>query len=199
MENGAYTLNNATSGNAVEMIAGARFFIPSENQWYKAAYYKGGSTNVGYWKYGTQSNALPGTVTANSTGDGSAGSSGNFAYYLVNAVWNGQNGNVTTVGTNGGSSAYGAFDMNGNVFELNDLNRINSPSRGIRGGDWTDDSGFFQVPLSTSSERLSINPNFENNDIGFRLAMESVPEPSMLVIGMVFGLGGLAAKRRLKK
>ena len=40
--------------------------------------------------------------------------------------------------------------------------------------------------------------------LGFRVASlpssaAAVPEPSMMVIGMVFGLGGLAAKRRLKK
>jgi len=117
METGAYNLNNATSGNAVAMIAGARFFIPSENQWYKAAYYKGGSTNAGYWTYGTQSNLDPTQVTASGTGDGSAGNSGNFANYNNFADWNGQDGNVTTVGTNGGPSAYGAFDMTGNVWE----------------------------------------------------------------------------------
>jgi formylglycine-generating enzyme required for sulfatase activity len=193
METGAYDLNNKITGNAVALIPGARFFIPSENQWYKAAYYKGGSTNAGYWAYATKSDSLPTSVTANGTGDGSAGSSGNFANYDTAADWNGQNGNVTTVGTNGGPSAYGAFDMTGNVWEWNDLDRSIS-SRGFRGGRWNDISS----DLSSSS-RYDFNPGLETNDRGFRLAMEPVPEPSMMVIGMVFGLGGLAAKRRLKK
>lgn len=38
-ENGAYTLNGATSGNAVAVNPGARFYIPTESEWYKAAYY----------------------------------------------------------------------------------------------------------------------------------------------------------------
>ena len=200
METGAYNLNNATSGVAVAMIAGARFFIPSENQWYKAAYYKGGSTNAGYWAYGTQSSSLPGAVTANSTGDGSAGSSGNFANYNSAAGWGSplQNGNVTTVGTNGGPSAYGAFDMTGNVAEWNDLNSSSSFFPGIRGGDWSDGSS----DLSSSSRFPDI-PGLEAGSVGFRVASLSsdaaIPEPSMMVIGMVFGLGGLAAKRRLKK
>jgi len=195
METGAYTLNNATSGNAVAMNAGARFFIPSENQWYKAAYYKGGGTNAGYWPYATQSNTLPTSVTAGLTGDGSAGSSGNRANYNSAAVWNGQVGNVTTVGTNGGPSAYGAFDMTGNVFEWNDLDRSTSSFRGFRGGDWTTSSSFL-----SSSIRGDLDPSFEFYLIGFRVAMvQPVPEPSMMVIGMVFGLGGLAAKRRMKK
>ena len=198
METGAYNLNNATSGNAVALIAGARFFIPSENQWYKAAYYKGGSTNAGYWAYGTASNTLPTSVTANGTGDGSAGSSGNRANYDNAADWNGQNGNVTTVGTNGRPSVYGAFDMTGNVLEWNDVDRSSSGSRGIRGGSW-----FLESSDLSSSARGDLNASLETHVVGFRVASLSsdaaIPEPSMMVIGMVFGLGGLAAKRRLKK
>jgi hypothetical protein len=57
--------------------------------------------------------------------------------------------------------------------------------------------------MSSSSRRTDVAPNGEDNEIGFRVASYNsdavVPEPSMMVIGMVFGLGGLAAKRRLKK
>jgi formylglycine-generating enzyme required for sulfatase activity len=193
METGAYNLNNATSGNALALMAGAKFYIPSENQWYKAAYYKGGSTNAGYWTYGTQSNSDPTFVTASGTGDGSAGNSGNFANYVSGGDWNSQNGNVTTVGTNGGPSAYGAFDMTGNVGEWNDLDRTSS-SRGNRGGDWNNG-----IVNQTSSSRSVNAANGESNRLGFRLASEHVPEPSMMVIGTLFGLGGLAAKRRRKK
>ena len=61
-ETGAYTLNGATSQSALMAItrnSGATYFIPSENEWYKAAYYKGGGTNAGYWTYPTQSNTAP--------------------------------------------------------------------------------------------------------------------------------------------
>ena len=198
METGAYTLNNATTGNALALNIGAKFFIPSENQWYKAAYYKGGGTNAGYWPYATQSSSVPTSVSATVAGDGSAGSSGNFANYNSGADWNAQNGNVTTVGTNGGPSAYNAFDMSGNVREWNDLNSSSSSSRGIRGGNWSGNSDSL-----SSSSRLDVIPSDGVNDVGFRVASLSsdavVPEPSMMVIGMVFGLGGLAAKRRLKK
>ena len=47
---------------AMTRNAGATYFIPSENEWYKAAYYKGGGTNAGYWLYPTQSNTVPSNV-----------------------------------------------------------------------------------------------------------------------------------------
>ena len=37
-ETGAYTLNGATTGNAVAVNPGAAFYIPTENEWHKAAY-----------------------------------------------------------------------------------------------------------------------------------------------------------------
>ena len=58
-ETGAYTLNGAITNDdlmAVTRNAGAKYFLPSENEWYKAAFYKGGGTNAGYWLYPTQSN-----------------------------------------------------------------------------------------------------------------------------------------------
>ena len=112
------------------MNPGATFYVPTEDQWYKAAYYKGGGASAGYWNYATQSDSDPTEVTAGSTGIGSAGSTGNFANYNRGADWNSQDGNVTTVGTNGGPSAYGAFDMSGNLYEWNDLTGATGTSRG---------------------------------------------------------------------
>jgi formylglycine-generating enzyme required for sulfatase activity len=197
METGAYTLNNATSGNAPAVNSGATFYIPTENQWYKAAYYKGGSTNAGYWDYATQSDTVPTAVTAGSTGNGSSGSTGNSANYDWAADWNDQTGNVTTVGTNGGASAYGAFDMSGNVAEWNDLTGAAGSSRGRRGGDW---ASFGAGGLSSSSRGAGV-PSNEFSTVGFRLASPvAVPEPSTWVMGLAgIACGGYSLFRRRKR
>jgi autotransporter-associated beta strand protein len=165
-ETGAYTLvGGQTSGIAPTKNPGALVYIPTENEWYKAAYYKGGSSSAGYWDYATQSDTVPTAVSADSTGNGLAGSTGNYANYGRTADWNGQDGNVTTVGTNGGPSAYGAFDMSGNVTEWNDLAETPGSWRGFRGGDW-DTSSF---PLSASGYNM-FRTDYDPSWMGFRLA-----------------------------
>ena len=46
-ETGAYTLNGATSGSTVARNPNAWVFLPSENEWYKAAFYQSGGTSAG--------------------------------------------------------------------------------------------------------------------------------------------------------
>jgi hypothetical protein len=95
--------------------------------------------------------------------------------------------------------------LGGNVQEWEEssedlANSSVSASRGIRGGIWYNDSS----DLSSSSRASSLDPSIEFFGMGFRVASlpssaAAVPEPSMMVIGTLFGLGGLMAKRRMKK
>ena len=200
-ETGAYTLNGATSGDAVAVNSGASYFLPTNNQWYKAAFYKGGGTNAGYWDYATQSDTAPTAVTAGTTGIGSAGNTGNFANYSNGADWNGQDGNVTTVGTNGIASFYGAFDMSGNVNEWNDRTGAAGPFRLLRGGGYASNSYFVSVDYE------GLNPPEAGSEAtGFRLAspVNSAPVPEIdpagmgSVLALVTGALGLLERRRLK-
>ncbi len=208
INSGAYTLNGATTGNARAVNPGATFYVPTQNQWYKAAYYKGSGTNAGYWTYGTQSNTAPTAVSATTVGTGTSGgvspvTSGNFANYNLGADWNGLDGNLTTVGTNGGPSAYGAFDMSGNVIEWNDLTGAAGSSRGLRGGS----ASTAAASLSSSSNN-SFAPQNEMEIIGFRLA-GSVSDPSGVpeidpagmasVLALVTGALGLVERRRSRR
>ncbi|MBU6223016.1 MAG: SUMF1/EgtB/PvdO family nonheme iron enzyme [Planctomycetes bacterium] len=200
-ESGAYTLvGGQTNGTAPALNSGATYFIPSESQWYKAAYYKGGSSNAGYWDYATQSNMAPATVSSGSTGVGSAGSAGNFANYNNAANWNGQTGIQTAVGTNGGPSAYGAFDMSGNIGEWNDINGTPNANKGLRGGAFTTPTQFVDN-LSATINNVSNPASTEFFTVGFRLAAVPVPEPSTwaMAAGGIAYAAWTAVRRRTRR
>lgn len=153
----------------------AKYWIPTEDEWYKAAFYdptlNGGSG--GYWSYATQSNTTPTPITANSIGDGSAGNSGNFANFNRTSDWNNDDGNVTTVGTNGGPSYYGTFDQSGNAYEWNDA-VIGSNKRGLRGGYWLNLLNNDEYRLSTTG-RNSQTPSLSNSGSGMRIVTINNP------------------------
>jgi formylglycine-generating enzyme required for sulfatase activity len=95
----------------------------------------------------------------------------------------------------GGLSPYGVMGLGGNVREWEEssvdlANSSSSSPRGARGGSWS----FGSANLSSSNRTTGV----EFSNLGFRVA-EVIPEPSMMVIGTLFGLGGLVAKRRRKK
>jgi formylglycine-generating enzyme required for sulfatase activity len=189
-EIGAYTLGGATSGSTVARNDDALFWIPTQDEWYKTAYYKGGGTNAGYWEYATQSETAPATGAATATGDGTAGGVGNVANFKNGSDWNSMDGNVTSIGTNGGPSAYGVYDMNGNVREVVE----GSPSTTVlyRGGSYTGSA----ANISATSGFISIASNSASTHHGFRLAT-NVPEPgSTLPILTLFGLALSKSRRR---
>jgi sulfatase modifying factor 1 len=200
---GAYTLGTVTSGNTVAKNPGALYWVPTENEWYKAAFYNPTLNDGagGYTLYGNGFNETPAAVTANSVGDGSAGPTGNSATWQSAAVWagnppsSGTSSNVTTVGTNGGSSYYGAFDMSGNLTEWNSLTGEVGENAGWRGGQWS--VSLANSVILSSGGRFDVGPGFDNsNVVGFRLV--AVPEPSagICLLSGVIGVGYWMRRRR---
>ncbi len=170
-EDGVYTISNGVSETRAE---GAQFFIPTFNEWYKAAYHQPsvqGGDSDDYWLYPTSSNSVPTIATANATGDISNPGT-NVANYRGGANWNGPFGNVTTVGTAGAlsESFYGTSDQGGNVFEWNETAFYGS-YRGLRGGSWWSPEDYLP-----SSIRFVADPLFEFFDVGFRVASPNPPK-----------------------
>ena len=161
-EDGSYYLNGATSSTSLLAVTrkagvGARYVIPTEDEWYKAAYYKGGTTNAGYWDYPTNTSTMPGRDMADA--------SGNNANYNTGTLLIGSPYYRTPVGTFRNSrSAYGTFDQGGNVWEWNQA-KIGS-SRGVRGGSFSIDITGPQA----SNRAYGVYPSYEFFDLGFRIA-----------------------------
>ena len=185
-ETGAYTLNGATTG-IITKNAGATWWIPSEDEWYKAAYYKGGGTNAGYWDYPTQSDTAPGNIVG---GAANQANYNNGVYSVTqSASYVGTLNYLTDAGAfSNNASAYDTFDQGGNVWEWNDA--VIGSSRGLRGGSWDD----FDCSLQ-SSLRFDLDPTDEYNIVGFRVA--SVPEPSTYGL-LLMGAAALWWWRRRK-
>ena len=187
-ETGAYTLNGyiGQDGRTIQRNAGATWAVTSEDEWYKAAYYKGGNTNAGYWLYPTQNDAIPGRDMADA--------SGNNANYYTNGFLIGSPYYRTEVGEfQNSDSPYGTFDQGGNVWEWNEaIVYQNSPYayRGLRGGSFGGNDDDLQ-----STGRYDNYPKYENVIVGFRVSQ--VPEPSS-IIALLGGLTGLIGLRRRK-
>jgi formylglycine-generating enzyme len=188
-EDGAYTLNGATSGEGFSKNVGATVWIPSENEWYKAAYYdpnKGGIGVGGYWQHATQSD----TLTGNTVGVATSANYYDGDYAVTqSASYSSSQNYLTDVGAYGlnSDSAYGTNDQAGNVFEWNDA--VIGSSRGLRGGSWFDSS----LDLAASG-RYALSPSFGYFVVGFRVA--SVPEPSSSLLTVLTASVLLTRRRR---
>jgi sulfatase modifying factor 1 len=171
---GAYQFsgNNANPGSFLEIdrvssisTYGTTYVIPTEDEWYKAAYFK--SDGSGYSLYANGTDTAP-----------IAGVNSNYDYLPPYQPWDISNGTQEQNGT---------FDMMGNVWEWNETLLYGS-SRGFRGGS------FYSTAFSLRSSYRSYDyPYFGYDNIGFRVA--SVPEPCSLALLFIGGLALLRTRR----
>lgn len=141
--------------------ANAYYFLPSEDEWYKAAY--GKNDGSGYYLYSTASDIEPPSTPYNGS-----------QYYPV------------SVYAAGGLSSYGTMGQGGNIWQWNEsawdgVNDSATEARGFDGGG----PDIAHLVLQSSDGYFNY-PGFENEIFGFRVA--SVPEPStyaLIGIGVV--------------
>jgi formylglycine-generating enzyme required for sulfatase activity len=164
----------------------AFYFLPSDNEWYKAAYYNPAGSD--YFLYPTASSSVP-TAVASGTNGGSA------VYNSVASV-------PAIVDSAGGLSPYGTMGQGGNVFEWNETafdgtNSLPTESRAVRGGSWGDGaSGLI------SSSRSFVAPERELDVVGFRVAsvdVAPIPEPGTWVAMAIFAGGAAYAGWRRRR
>jgi hypothetical protein len=170
-----------TGGENLFRHKDAHYFLPSENEWYKAAYYDG-STGA-YYDYATGSDTEPDGI--DSSGDATFD-----AVFYDGFIQSGPN-DVTNAGV---LSPYGTMAQNGNVWEWGESgygspNNLAGELRVIRSGSWNVSS-----PGLQSSYRNDYSPASGSYTLGFRVA--AVPEPSSIAL---LGLGGLAMMLRRRR
>jgi formylglycine-generating enzyme required for sulfatase activity len=165
--------------------ASATFFIPTEDEWYKAAYHnQSAGLAASYFDYPTGTNSLPGNDINETT------NAGNNANYIISTAIASPYYRTIAGEFELSDSPYGTFDQGGNVWEWNETKVISS-SRGMRGGTFGGPSNI----LDASSRPGNIPTNV-NGDVGFRVA--SIPEPATAVLAILAGASGWALRKRFK-
>jgi formylglycine-generating enzyme required for sulfatase activity len=205
-EDGAYTLNGAATNaalNAVSRNLTATWFIPSEDEWYKAAYHKNDGVTGSYWDYPTSTDSTP--YSSQPPGSGAPAQSNTANFYKDDSPVNGYDDGYAVTGSTSFStsqnyltdvgaytsstSPYGTFDQGGNVWEWNEA-LISGSFRGRRGGSWDEYVTFVQLASNQGYD----NPTTGDHSIGFRVA--TVPEPSTSALFLLGALGAYFLVRR---
>lgn len=157
---------------------GAKFFIPTENEWYKAAYHdQTAGLAASYFDYPMGSNTTPINTLPDSVNHANFYDNfgtGNHSYTIAAPYYRTNVGEFVN-----SASPYGTFDQGGNVREWNET-AVATSTRGFRGGTW----GLNSFVLHASA-REDFTPTLEQEDLGFRIASAAIPEPSTGVLGAI--------------
>ncbi|MGI9458294.1 MAG: formylglycine-generating enzyme family protein, partial [Aeoliella sp.] len=198
-ESGVYTIGSGT--NEVRNPK-ATFFIPSEDEWYKAAYHKNDGVTGNYWNFPTLADTEPYSDDPSSLNTPDDTKAANFfkndrnlngyddGFAVTGSTSDDDNQNyLTDVGAYSlATSPYGTFDQGGNVWEWNEA-VISSSSRGVRGGGWYNSAGGLWAPDPNLD-----NPSDETGGVGFRVA-STIPEPTTSALALAAVLFFIGRRR----
>jgi formylglycine-generating enzyme required for sulfatase activity len=178
-ETGAYTLLGGTplpsNAHTVTRNSDASIYLPSEDEWYKAAYYDAISGSYFDYPAGSSVQTICGPPSV-------APNRANCSHLFFDAV---------PVGSYPGSSSpYGTFDQGGNGVEWTETAFGDGSVRILRGGSFQNGAS----ALAASSQS-GLSAFGENRTIGIRLVM--IPEPGTGLL-VVAGLLGFAGWRRVR-
>jgi sulfatase modifying factor 1 len=171
-EDGAYI--NIGDQATFARQAGAKFFIPTDDEWYKAAYHnKSAGLAASYFDFPTGTNSVPGIDISETTNPANNANyyNGNYAIGLPYFRTNVGEFELS-------ASPYGTFDQAGNVFEWDETIALTN-YRILRGGSFSFGSFDFQASRGGLDGPLD-----ENYGVGFRIA-SAIPEPSTAVLAFI--------------
>jgi hypothetical protein len=152
---------------------GTVYALPTEDEWYKAAYWTGNESDLwSLYASGTDTTPTWGTTAGWNYRDGTYG----YAYGMD--TW--------AVGY-GAQEQNGTYDMMGNVSEWIE-DTYNSSKNVLRGGSY----GFDASKLGSSSRGGGYS-DFEYSDVGFRVVM--IPEPSTFLLFSIGAIGAWMTRR----
>lgn len=166
-EDGSYFVNGAMLDGQLDDIVrspGATWVIPTENEWYKAAYHKNDGVTANYWNFPTRSDVGP----SNTLVDPDPGRNATFAVGAALTI--GAPYYRTEKGAHENSaSPYGTFDQAGNVHEFNET-VLEHHIRGVRGGSYSWNNS---MAVWDRYNDFYVSDHFR--DLGFRVALVSDP------------------------
>ena len=164
-ETGSYTLSD---GYSLTRTVSATWVLPTEDEWYKAAYYDPETDT--YSTYPNGSDNVPAELTDSTTPREM--NFGDIPYWHGGVYF-------TAIGETTGHSPYGMYDMGGNVEEWTETFQP-SNYRICRGGHLMDPASDLSVTAQDPAD-----PTTEGDLLGFRVAY-LIPEPTTCLL---FSLG----------
>lgn len=158
-----------------EAVPGAKWSLPTESQWYKAAYYNppSSSNSLGFYSaFGTSSLEIPGNKLEEAAFSNRANYARNSIYTQEGPLY------LTPVGTfTASASPCGAYDMAENVDQW--TTAVSGQGIIVRGGSWASQSS---EDLKFSSAG-AVDPSLGTSTIGFRLVYNVEPfQPEVMPV-----------------